>query len=385
MSGQPAPLTVESSFSQLLDLSFPFSLYEQAPFVARGIPAITLTTAGDRPPAPLLDTGDNLSQAHFAALGEAADELLATLDQGSPEPKQSSSGYIFLNGRFLPGWALQLLLTALVLPALIAVVDLFARCRRRHIPLWPGLRSLIRRLGFWISLLFLFAVFGALGLWPTGLDRPVSPETHAATTWPLASLVVFAFLAFAAWLVTRARLLPQRHATPEEELAGYTTALLGIAAVAFVTIALNPYALLFLLPGLHLWIWLPQLQARKAWLRTGLLVFGLTGPLVIFWEIGDRLHLGFGAFWYVTELAVVGYVKLPSLVLAAAFAAVFSQLAALSAGRYAAYPARDERPPRSLLRRSIRRIALLSRRGQPIRLVPRRQRHIAGTATDTDP
>src|SRR5204862_7056928 len=36
--------------SQLIDLGFPFSLYEQAPFVGRGIPALTITAAGERPP-----------------------------------------------------------------------------------------------------------------------------------------------------------------------------------------------------------------------------------------------------------------------------------------------------------------------------------------------
>src|SRR5207237_818300 len=33
-----------SALQQLIDLGFPFSLYDQAPFVARGIPAVTLTT-----------------------------------------------------------------------------------------------------------------------------------------------------------------------------------------------------------------------------------------------------------------------------------------------------------------------------------------------------
>ena len=47
-----------SALRQLIDLGFPFSLYEQAPFVARGIPAITLTTAGDRPPNAFGDTAD---------------------------------------------------------------------------------------------------------------------------------------------------------------------------------------------------------------------------------------------------------------------------------------------------------------------------------------
>src|SRR5919197_354654 len=40
-----------SVLRQLIDLGFPFSLYEQAPFISREIPAVTITTAGDRPPA----------------------------------------------------------------------------------------------------------------------------------------------------------------------------------------------------------------------------------------------------------------------------------------------------------------------------------------------
>src|ERR671923_63039 len=51
-----------SALRQLLDLAFPFSLYEQAPFVSRGIPAITLTSGGDRPPAPVGDTPDRLDR-----------------------------------------------------------------------------------------------------------------------------------------------------------------------------------------------------------------------------------------------------------------------------------------------------------------------------------
>src|SRR5439155_15032925 len=40
---------------QLLDLAFPITFREQGPFVARGIPAITLTTTGERPPDAFTD------------------------------------------------------------------------------------------------------------------------------------------------------------------------------------------------------------------------------------------------------------------------------------------------------------------------------------------
>src|SRR5919201_1446837 len=47
-----------SALGQPIDLGLPFSLYEQAPFVARGISAVTLTTMGNRPLAPAEDRLD---------------------------------------------------------------------------------------------------------------------------------------------------------------------------------------------------------------------------------------------------------------------------------------------------------------------------------------
>ena len=45
-----------SALRQLVDLGFPFALYEQAPFLSTGVAAVTLTTAGDNPPEPVTDT-----------------------------------------------------------------------------------------------------------------------------------------------------------------------------------------------------------------------------------------------------------------------------------------------------------------------------------------
>ena len=355
-----AVITHTSPAHQLLDLAFPFSLYEQAPFVARGIPAVTLTTAGDRYPNPLTDTPRNISKAHLTQIGRAGEQLLSALDQGAPEPPAGSASYIYLGGRFVHGWAIQLLLFAALVPALVTVVDLFARCRRRQIALRPALRSLARRLGFWFSLLMLFWLFALVGLWPGGAARPLSPDSVAVTSLPLAALVGFAFLTFGAWLISRDRLLPRKEVSPEQELAGYASVLLAVAGVSLVVAWFNTYALLFLLPPLHAWIWMPQVRRSRPWSSLALLAAGLLGPLLIFWELAARLHLGLGVFWYMATLAAVGFLKLPFLIVATALAAAGAQLAALSVGRYAPYPAPSERPGEILPRRVARRAALLS-------------------------
>ncbi len=367
LAEQPgAVITHTSPLDQLLDLAFPFSLYEQAPFVAHGIPAVTLTTAGDRYPNPLNDTADPLTdpgssaKEHLTQIGLASEQLIAALDQGAPEPHTSSASYIYLGGRFVHGWAIQLLLIATLVPALVAIVDLFARCRRRQIALAPALRSLARRFGFWSVLLVLFWFFALVGLWPRGSGRPLSPDSLAVTSLPLTALVCFALLASGAWLISRDRLLPHEETSPEQEVAGYACALLAVAGASLAVAWLNSYALLFLLPPLHAWIWMPQMRRFRPWASLALLTAGSLGPLLIFLELAARLQLGLNVFWYVPALAAVGYLKLSFLVVAVVLAAAGAQLAALSVGRYAPYPAPSERPKEMLPRRVAHRAALLA-------------------------
>src|SRR5439155_3995258 len=152
------PAARPSVFRQLIDLGFPFSLYEQAPFVARGIPAVTLTTAGDRPPASFSDRVSGLHAGSLGVVGRSAQDLLGSLDQGL-ELAQGTTSYVFLGSRIVRGWAIELVLVAMLLPFGAAAVDLFARCRRRRIPILPAARSYRSRLAFWI---WLGLVFGFL-------------------------------------------------------------------------------------------------------------------------------------------------------------------------------------------------------------------------------
>ncbi|MEX2210866.1 MAG: M28 family peptidase [Gaiellaceae bacterium] len=342
---------------QLVDLAFPFSLYEQAPFVARGIPAVTLTTTGERPPAAFEDSTESLVAERLDEVGRSAQSLLSSLDEGL-ELSAGSAPYLYFGPRVVRGWAVELVLIAMLVPFLSATVDLFARLRRRRIRLAPALRSLRSRLAFWLFVGALFALFEFFGAWPDGTPRPLGPETEPAREWPVVAAGALAGLAVLVWLVPRERLMPKRPPRAEDELAGYTAALLALAVLALVVVAVNPFALVFLLPSLHLWLWLPHVRERQAWLRFVLLAGGLAGPALLVGSFAARLELGLDAPWYLLALVSVGYVEPLAVVAVLVWAAAAAQLAALSVHRYAPYPAAAERPPRGPLREVVRHIVL---------------------------
>jgi hypothetical protein len=351
----------------LIDLGFPFSLYEQAPFISRGIPAVTITTAGDLPPDPTHDTPGQLSATRLGQLGRAAQDLLQTLDQGL-EFTQSTSSYVYVGSRVIRGWAIELVLIAMLVPFFAAAVDVFARCRRRRIGLAPALRSYRSRLAFWLWVSVVFEFFALVGLWPAGAHRPPSPVSHAARHWPTGGVLLLAGFALAGWLVTRDRLLPRRAVTVEEELAGQTAALLCLGAVALLVVATNPFALLFVLPSLHAWLWLPNIRHRSPWLRAAVVVAGFIGPGFILGSFAFRYGLGWHALWYVAELRALGYVPFVIVPIAAAWMAGAAQLVTLTAGRYAPYPEPAERRRLGPARRVLRQIVLATRAQRASRL-----------------
>lgn len=124
---------------------------------------------------------------------------------------------------------------------------------------------------------------------------------------------------------------------------------------------------MFLLPSLHAWLWLAQLRDRPAWLRTGVLLAGFSGPLVLLWSFGTRFGLGLDAPWYLASLTALGYVQIQMPVIALVWAAAAGQVAALATGRYAPYPGARERAPRGPFREAVRTIVLAVRRGRAAR------------------
>ena len=327
-----------SALRQLVDLGFPFSPYEQAPFVARGVPAVTITTSPDRPPSGVGDSPGSLDGARLGQIGRATQNVVDALEQGialSPGP----SSYVFLGSRIVRGWAVEIVLVATLLPFLVAAIDLFARCRRRRIRISPALRSYRSRLGFWAWCGVLFALFAAAGAWPGGVSRPpLLTNVH----WPAAAL--------AGPRHPRRRRLA-RHARPARSAPaaerrrrrspGHAGALLALGVVALLVVATNPVRV-DLHPALAPLLALapagarPRTRAARRGAPPRLRRAGAP-RLVVRHALRARSR---GAV--VRRVAVLAPLRdgVPGLLIGLAWAAAAAQLVALSAGRYAPYPTR---------------------------------------------
>ena len=154
--------------------------------------------------------------------------------------------------------------------------------------------------------------------------------------------------------------MPRRRVTSEEILAGETVALLGLALVALLVLATNPFSLIFLLPALHAWLWLPTSET-DGHRHVPHPAARSHRPVVLMLSFALRFGLGFDASWYLVELAADRVVSVPLVAMVLATGACGAQLAAASAGRYTPYPKPGERPARGPLREAVRTVVLTSR------------------------
>src|SRR5205085_341327 len=215
-----------------------------------------------------------------------------------------------------PAWAIRLVVGTLILPALIAVVDGFARVRRRRHPVGRWLVwTLAGAAPFVVA--WLFSLFLELtGLLPVAPGTPLDPGTIPLDTAGAAAMAAVALAVVVGWLALRPlvmRLAPLE-ATPDSPGAA-ASVLLVLAALATVVWAANPFAAALLLPGLHIALLLLAPELR---LRRGLQVFALAlalAPFVLiaaYYAIEFRLSLP-EVPWTALLLVVGGGVGLPAV------------------------------------------------------------------------
>jgi hypothetical protein len=322
------------ALTQLVSLGLPFGYGEQAPLLGSHVPAVRIATEPDGGVAPGGDELGGLDSARLGQLGRASELLLTSLDQAVELPT-STDGAIYLGSRVVRGWALELLLLASVVPFAAATFDLLSRARRRRLPLRPAWHSLRRRVFLWLVLLAIVGAASLLGALPREPRLPPPPDEPPVDSWPLGLLVVLALAAFLTWLRSRARALGRAPAEPEDELAAYTVAFVSLLLVAAGTALVSPYSLVFLLPSLYAWLWLPQLRRTPAWVTDVLFGAGLVGPVLALVVLAEQLDLGAQAPVYAASLLTTGVVPWGATLALTVWAAIAALVGAVASGTYA--------------------------------------------------
>ena len=348
--------------TQLVDLGTPFAYGEQGRFLAASIAAVTLTTQeAAEPPTPVGDSTIGISAEQLGAMGRATEVLVGSIDLSLGSAFRTPDS-VFLRDRVASGWTVRLTLLIAVVPFALGALDLAVRSRRRGLPLAPAVRALRTRLFFWLYAGLLLWLGGIAGIFPTGAALPLPTYSSLVSDWPVAGLGLLGIALLAGWLLGRRRLAFPGPRAPEERLAGYTVAFGWLAVIALVIGLAEPYALVFVLPSLYAWLWLP-LRTRM-WTRAVLFGFGLFGPVAGLVVLSSQLNLGvLDTGLYVLGLATVGYISLGSVLLALAWAAAAGQLGALAFGRYAPYSNGVEPPPAGVVRSVIGPLVTRSRAG----------------------
>jgi hypothetical protein len=343
-----------SVLTQLVDLGIPFAGGEQGRFLGHDLAALTLTTKDPGDPAiPAGDPAAPLDTRRLGQLGRATESLLSSLDDSVGGPFRTPDS-LFIGDRAASGWSVRLALVLAIVPFALGLVDLIVRGRRHGLPFRPALRALRARLGVAFVGGLLVWLGTLVGVFPTGAPLPLSPLADSLENPPIGGLILLGCVFTAAWLAARGRLAPAIPATAGERLAGLAVALAGVGVVAFALALTKPYALVFVLPSLYAWLWLPL--ERRLWHRLFLFVLGLAGPIVALFVLAHEIGVSiFGAALYAVGLATVGYVSLGSVLLFLVWGAAAAQVGALALGRYGPYAAGAEPPPPGALRRALRR------------------------------
>lgn len=244
-----------SLFGQFVHLAFPLTLTEQAPFGARGIPAVMLSLSGERGPAP------NAPVAGPDELTSVGRSVLATISALDGGPTVSApSAYVIFDKKVVPGWAMTVFVLALIVPVLMTTIDGLARALRRGYRVWRWLLVvLLAAVPFMLGVLVILAarLLGTLAIAPPGPVIAGAVPLHAAgvIVLLLAALIAVGSAVLLGPVAIRFAAGPARARDPESSLGGVTAALLLVmCAVALAVWFSNPYAALLMVPALHLWL-----------------------------------------------------------------------------------------------------------------------------------
>src|SRR4051794_4507148 len=322
--------------AQTIRLAFPLGIGAQGPLLAAGIDAIRFSGSGELPAPRSKQNVSNIDVDRLGSLGRATLRTVFAIDQDARGLERGPTSYITVARKVLPNWGLALLGFTLILPAIVASIDAFARARRRRQPVARWLR--------WVLVaglpLLAVLVLAKLMVW-TGIvaDPPPSPQPPSVRPLHAGDAVVLGVLAGVAALVwvlgwRWARGRGGERLDPAAPGAGAVLALVLTAATLLVWFV-SPVAALILIPALHLWLIASIADVPRRGPAPVLLVaVGLLPFAAVLFYYMDRLSLGpLRGLWYLFLLVFSGDIGILACVAACLLAGVFGSLVAILVAR----------------------------------------------------
>ncbi|MFN8161977.1 MAG: hypothetical protein U0R52_13135 [Solirubrobacterales bacterium] len=298
----------EGTLSALMRLAVPANFGQQAPLIADGLDAVTLTTAGELPLPESRDGPSSVSVSSLGAAGRATLALLGDLEAGAGPLEHGPGAYLPLSGKLIPGWAISLLALALLLPVVVVTTEAVIRLWRRREPLPGALAFTLSRSLPFLVVALLALLMALVGILPAPAF-PYDPARHPFGPGPAVALL-FLTAAFAGcvWVLRRVPLAPAA-----AEAVGVAVDALVAVCLAGVWL-LNPFLALLLAPTAHLWLLAGSPELRPRRLLTGLLIAaGLAVPLLIAVSLASRLGVGLELPWQVLLLLTGGWLGAPAV------------------------------------------------------------------------
>jgi hypothetical protein len=310
-SALAAQTSVSNGFTglggQFAHLAFPFTLGQQAPFGAHGIPAVELSLSGEQGPAA---DAAFMDPDQLTAVGRAVLTSISALDSGATLP--APAPYVLLGGKVVPGWAISLFVLSLLVPVLMTTIDGVARARRRGHVIWRSLTVVLAAAVPFVLLVGIVLLARLIGVLPAAPPGPVAAGAIPLSGGGVALLVVMALvlLGGSAGVLALARRLPTRtrqSRRPPEGLSsdGAVAGLLVVMClITFVIWLSNPFAAFLLVPALHLWLWAVSPDVRVPLpLRLILIAIGIAPAVLVVGYYANEL--GYGPINVVWEMVLL--------------------------------------------------------------------------------